>query len=412
MRRVVITGIGIVSPCGLDAATTWENLVEGRCAVDRITLFDTSDWSVQIAAEVRNWDPSQYLSRQQIKRLDRFAQFAMVAAEEVVRDAGLDATTPLGDRAGVYVGSGIGGCAEFDKGSVDLHSGGPKAISPFFIPKVLTNLAAGHVAMKYGARGPSLCISTACASGNHSIGEAWRVIRTGDADLVIAGGAEAGISRLGMAGFMSMKALSKRNDDPGTASRPFDVDRNGFVMGEGAGMVMIEALEHAQARGARIYAELIGYGLSNDAYHITAPPPDGDGAVRCMNMALRSARVEPEEVDYINAHGTSTPANDRIETLAIKRVFGDHAKKLMVSSTKSMTGHLLGAAGGLETAVSAKALHHGLIPPTATLQQADPECDLDYVPGSSREQSISTAISNSFGFGGTNATLVLRRYSG
>ncbi len=412
MNRVVVTGLGALSPVGNDVSSSWEALVAGRSGIGLITRFDATDWPVRIAGELKGWDPGLTLDRKTLKRLDLFIQYAMAAAHEAVLDAGLDLSAPLGDDAGVYVGSGIGGVGEINDGALLLARDGFKGLSPFFIPKALTNLAAGQIAMRYGARGPSLCISTACATGNHCLGEAWRVLRTGEAGLVIAGGSEAALTPLGLAGFMVMRALSKRNDDPATASRPFDVDRDGFVMGEGAGIVVLETEAHARARGARIYAELVGYALTNDAHHITAPSPGGAGAARCMQLALRSAGLAPESVDYINAHGTSTDANDVTETEAIKAVFGAHAYKLMVSSTKSMTGHLLGAAGGLEAVITAKALQTGIVPPTATLQNPDPQCDLDYVPRVARQAPIGVAMSNAFGFGGTNSTLVFRRWEG
>ena len=412
MHRVVVTGLGALSPVGNSVPATWDSLCAGRSGLALITRFDTTDWPVRIAGELKGFDPGEAIDRKAMKRLDPFIQYALVAAHEAVRDAGLDPDAPLGDRAGVYVGSGIGGISDIYDTSVAMVGGGYKNVSPFFIPKALTNLAGGQIAMRYGARGPSLCVSTACATGNHMLGEAWRVLRSGDADLIIAGGAEAAICPLGLAGFMVMKALSKRNDDPATASRPFDVDRDGFVMGEGAGVVVLETLEHATRRGAPIYAELVGYGLTNDAHHITAPSPGGEGAQRCMAMALRSAGLRPDEVGYINAHGTSTPANDVTETQAVKAFFGDHAYKLMMSSTKSMTGHLLGAAGGLEAVITCKALQSGWIPPTSTLSTPDPECDLDYVPGVARQARVSVALSNAFGFGGTNSTLAFRAGAG
>jgi len=384
-------------------------VIHGRSGIGPITKFDASDWPVRIAGEVRDFDPTATLHPRLVKRLDPYAQFAVVAAAEAVRDAGFGEDEELGDRAGVHVGSGIGGIGEIATSAADFASRGFKALSPFFIPKALTNLATGHIAMRHGARGPSLCISTACATGNHSIGEAMRVIACGDADVVIAGGSEGAVVPLAVGGFMNMRALSKRNDDPTTASRPFDRDRDGFVLSEGAGIVVLEDYEHAKARGARIYCELSGYGLTNDAHHITAPPPGHAGAVRCMKMALASARMNPEDVDHLNAHGTSTPANDAAETQATKTVFGAHAHKLMVSSTKSVTGHMLGAAGGIEAVVTAKAIFHGIVPPTATLENADPACDLDYVPKTAREVPIRAAMSNSFGFGGTNASLVFSR---
>lgn len=406
MRRVVVTGLGAVSPCGADVPSTWSAICAGRSGIGRITAFDTTDWAVQIAGEASDFDPEAHFPRKELRRLDRFSQFALVAAREALADAGV--VGPLGDRAGVYMGSGIGGIGEIEDGAVLQHERGPKGLSPFFIPKALTNLAAGHIAMEHGARGPSLCITTACATGNHSIGEAWRAIKMGDADLVVAGGAEASIKPLGMAGFMVMRALSKRNDSPETASRPFDAGRDGFVMGEGAGVLILESLESARARGARIYCELVGYGLTNDAHHITAPPEGHEGAVRCMRRALEVAGLAPEDIDYVNAHGTSTELNDREESAAIRTVFGAHADRLMVSSTKSMTGHLLGAAGGLEAVLTVQGMHTGLVPPTATLEEPGEGCDLDYVPGVAREAPVRAALSNAFGFGGTNAVLVFK----
>ncbi len=406
-RRVVVTGLGAVSPCGNDVPSTWEAVREGRSGIDRIQGFDTTGWAVQIAGEATDFDAAAHFHRKQLRRLDRFTQFAMVAAREALADADLSA--PLGEQAGVYVGSGIGGIGEIEQGALKLDDRGPKGLSPFFIPKSLTNLAAGHIAMEHGAQGPSLCVTTACATGNHSIGEAWRAILMGDADVVIAGGAEASIQPIGMAGFMVMRALSKRNDDPATASRPFDAERDGFVMGEGAGIVVLEELEHARARGARIYCELVGYALTNDAHHITAPPAGHAGAVRCMKRALKVAGLEPEDVDYVNAHGTSTQLNDLEETRAIRTVFGEHADSLLVSSTKSMTGHLLGAAGGLEAVLTVKGMAEDLAPPTASLQTPGEGCDLDYVPGVARPAKIRAAMSNAFGFGGTNAVLVFKQ---
>jgi len=409
VRRVVVTGLGTVSPCGLDVEQTWESVLCGRSGIGPITRFDASSWAVRIAGEVRGFDPAAHMHRRLVKRLDPYAQYAVVAATEAVVDAGFGVDEDLGDRAGVYVGSGIGGIGEIASCAQDFPESGPKGLTPFFIPRSLTNLATGHIAMRHGARGPSLCISTACATGNHSIGEAMRVIRSGDADVIIAGGSEGAVVPLAVAGFMVMRALSQRNDTPATASRPFDVDRDGFVLSEGAGILVLEEYEHAKARGARIYCEVMGYGLTNDAHHMTAPPPGHAGAVRCMNQALKSAGINGDAIEYVNAHGTSTPANDAAETTAIKSVFGEHARKLMVSSTKSVTGHLLGAAGGLESVLTAKALFHGVVPATVTLEQPDPECDLDYVPKTAREVPIRAAMNNSFGFGGTNASLVFGR---
>ena len=383
----------------------------GRSGVGPVTRFDTSAFPVRIAAEVKGFDPETAIDKKLVRRLDLFAQYAMVAALEACKSAGI--TRSDGDpRLGVYIGTGIGGLQEIVKGAREYAIHGYKGLSPFFIPRALTNLAGGQIAIALGAEGPSLCVTTACATGNHSIGEAWRIIRSDEADVVIAGGAEAAITDVGIVGFMVMKALSKRNDDPATASRPFDLNRDGFVMGEGAGVLVLEALDHALARGAPILAELVGYGLNNDAYHETSPSPGGVGAARCMNVALASARLRPEDVDYINAHGTSTPQNDVSETQAIKRTFGDHAYKLEVSSTKSVTGHMLGAAGGAEAVASVMALHTGVVPPTAHLETPDPACDLDYVPRVARQSNPRVVLSNSFGFGGTNATLVFRKWEG
>ena len=411
MRRVVVTGLGTINPCGNNVEDTWSAVSNGRSGIGLITAFDASEWPVRIAGEVKDWDASTALDRRAAKRMDRFMQFAMVASLEAVADAGLEVGEDgLGDRVGVYVGSGIGGIAELCDGAEKLSAQGYKGLSPFFIPRVLTNLAAGQIAMKLGARGPSLCVSTACATGNHSIGEGLRAIRKGDADVIIAGGAEASVLPMGIGGFMVMKALSKHNEEPERASRPFDAERSGFVMGEGAGVVVLESLEHAQARGAKIYCELLGYSLTNDAFHITQPPAGHAGAVRCMQTALDDAQVNPEEVTYINAHGTSTDANDRNESIGIRTVFGDHADRLMVSSTKSMSGHLLGAAGGLEAVITARAIADGVVPPTSTHETPGEQCDLDYVPGAARQHSIDVAVSNAFGFGGTNAVLVFRRF--
>jgi len=409
----VVTGLGTINPCGNSTETTWSAVTEGRSGIDLITAFDTAEWPVRIAGEVSGFDPTEALGRRAAKRMDRFMQFAVVASKEALADAGLEAGDDvLGDRMGIYVGSGIGGIAELVDGAEGMVERGYKGLSPFFIPRVLTNLAAGHIAMELGARGPSLCVSTACATGNHSIGEALHAIRDGAADVILAGGAEAAVLPIGIGGFMVMKALSKRNDDPQGASRPFDQDRSGFVMGEGAGVVVLEELEHAKQRGARIYCEVLGYGLTNDAFHITQPPPGHAGAVRCMRAALADAKIEPEAVTYINAHGTSTDANDRNESIGIREVFGAHADALMVSSSKSMSGHLLGAAGGLEAVVTAKAIHHGVVPPTINHHTPGEGCDLDYVPNVARDARVDVAVSNSFGFGGTNAVLVFRRFDG
>jgi 3-oxoacyl-[acyl-carrier-protein] synthase II len=413
VRRVVVTGVGAITPCGLDAPTTWASMVAGRSGVARVSRFDVESLPVKIAAEVKGFDGEAALDRKLAKRLDLFAQYAMVASDEAFRQAGISRVQEGAEgeaRRGVYIGTGIGGLGEIVKGSIGFDKEGYRALSPFFIPRALTNLAGGHVAIRYGAQGPSLCVTTACATGNHSIGEAWRVIREDEADVIVAGGCEAATTPVGLAGFTVMKALSKRNDDPATASRPFDLHRDGFVMGEGAGVVVLEELEHALRRGVPILAELVGYGLSNDAYHDTAPAPGGAGAVRCMNMALRKAGLRPDQIDYINAHGTSTPQNDASETEAIKTTFGDHARRVMVSSTKSVTGHLLGAAGGVEAVATVMALYTGIVPPTANHFTPDPACDLDVVPNVARDAKPKIALSNSFGFGGTNASLVFRRW--
>lgn len=409
-RRVVVTGLGAVTPCGNDVATTWSSMCAGRSGVARISRFDPSALPVQIAAEVKGFDGDALLGRKLARRLDLFGQYAMIASQEACRQAGITPSEEGDPRLGVYIGTGIGGLQEIVSGTRLFDQQGYKGLSPFFIPRALTNVAGGYIAIHFGAQGPSLCHSTACATGNHAIGEAARVIRADEADVVIAGGAEAAILPLAIAGFGVMRALSKRNDDPATASRPFDAERDGFVMGEGAGVVVLEALEHAQKRGATILAELVGYGLSNDAWHETAPAPGGAGAVRCMRAALTSGRVDPTEVDYINAHGTSTPQNDATESQAIKTVFGDHARRLAVSSTKSVTGHLLGAAGGVEAVATVMACYTGMIPPTANLKNPDPECDLDYVAEGARLIRPRAALSNSFGFGGANATLVFRPF--
>ncbi len=412
MRRVVITGLGAVTPCGNDVASTWDAMVGARSGVRRVSRFDASGFPVQIAAEVKGFAADTLIDRKMIKRLDLFAQYAMVASREAFAHAGFTPFTEGNPRFGMFIGTGIGGLNEIVAGAEAFRERGYKGLSPFFIPRALSNLAGGHLAIEMGAQGPSLCVATACATGNHSIGEAFRAIRYDDCDICLAGGAEGAITALGVAGFMVMKALSKRNDDPETASRPFDAERDGFVMGEGAGIVALEELEHAKARGATIYAEVVGYAHSNDAWHETAPPPGGAGAARAMQWALKSAQLNAEDIDYVNAHGTSTPMNDATETEAIKAVFGGHARKLAVSSTKSVTGHMLGAAGGVEAIASALALYHGVLPPTANLQNPDPACDLDYVPNVARQVQARAAVSNAFGFGGTNASLVFKRFEG
>ncbi len=411
-QRVVITGLGAVTPCGLDVGSSWSAVLAGHSGIRRVDEWDVSTWAVQIAGQASGFAPGAWIDRKEARRIERFVHMALTASREAVVDAGLPVDDRLGPRAGVYIGSGIGGTAAIARNAHELADSGPRRISPFFIPQALPNLAAGYVAMQHGCEGPSLCVSTACATGNHSIGEAWRVIRSGEADLVLAGGAESSLFDLGLAGFMAMRALSKRNDSPETASRPFDEHRDGFVMSEGAGIVVLESLEHAQARGARMYAEVLGYGLTNDAHHITAPPPGHAGAVRCMEMALRSANLSAEDIDYINAHGTSTPTNDAEESAAIRTALGAHADHVWVSSTKGATGHLLGAAGGVEAVFTALSLYHQVAPPTANLVQPGPGCDLPYVMGEARPMPMRAALSNAFGFGGTNAVLVLGRAPG
>lgn len=411
-RRVVVTGLGAVTPCGNDAASTWAAMRDARSGTARVSKFDASAMPVQIAAEVKEFDAQRRIDKKLTRRLDLFAQYAMYAADEALEHAGYTPREGGDPRFGVYVGTGIGGLQEIVNGSRLFDASGWKGLSPFFIPRALTNLAGGQIAIRYGAQGPSLCVTTACATGNHAIGEAFRAIQYDDADAILAGGCEAAVSPVGLAGFMVMRALSKRNDDAATASRPFDKDRDGFVMGEGAGILLLESLEHAQARGAEILAEITGYALNNDAWHDTAPSPGGAGAARCMAAALKNAGIAPEAIDYINAHGTSTEQNDVTETEAVKSVFGAHARRLTMSSTKGVTGHLLGAAGGVESVATVMALRTGIVPPTANLFEPDPACDLDYVPLTARETRPRTALSNSFGFGGVNAALVFRRFEG
>ncbi|MDA8908918.1 MAG: beta-ketoacyl-ACP synthase II [Verrucomicrobiales bacterium] len=413
-RRVVITGMGLVSPVGNDLDTFWSNLVAGKSGIGRIADPSLADYECKIAGEVRDFDPKPFFSNpKDARRADRFAQLGMAASVMAMKDCGIDLGAVDLDRFGCMVGSGIGGLMTLEEQHVNLLEKSPSRVSPFTIPMMIANISSGMVSMEYNLRGPNMCIVTACATSNHNIGEAWRMIKFGDADMFIAGGSESTICPMGLAGFGNMKALSMRNDDPEAASRPFDVGRDGFVMGEGAGVAVIEELEHAKKRGAHIYAELTGYGVSADAYHLTSPHPEGDGARRCMEMALKHAGLNPEEVDYVNAHGTSTGLGDVCETKAIKGVFGSHAKDgLIVSSTKSMTGHLLGAAGGVELAACVKAINEGVIPPTINLEEQDPQCDLDYVPNVAREVKVDKALTNSFGFGGHNASLLVERFEG
>jgi 3-oxoacyl-[acyl-carrier-protein] synthase II len=409
-RRVVVTGLGAVTPVGNDHKAFWASLIEGRSGIGPITRFDASGFDVRFAGEVKGFDPTPHLDAKEIRKTDRFVQFGIVAAKMAVADAHLDLSAVDPYRFGVYVGSGIGGMETFEKQFAILREKGPDRISPHFIPMMIVNMASGQISIELGAKGPNFSQVSACASGAHAVGEAFKAIQRGDCDVMIAGGSEASITPMAIAGFSSMRALSARNDAPERASRPFDADRDGFVMGEGAGLVLLETLEHAEKRGAPIYCEMAGYGTTADAYHVTAPAPQGEGAARAMEMALQDAAMAPEEIDYINAHGTSTPMNDKFETLAIKTVFNSHAKTLAVSSTKSMTGHLLGAAGGVEIIACALAIKESTVPPTVNYETPDPECDLDYVPNRARRQEVRAAISNSLGFGGHNVALLVRKF--
>ncbi len=409
-RRVVITGVGLVSPLGVGTRENWEALTAGRCGIGRITRFDTSDFSVKIAGEVKNFNPADFSSPKEIKKSDIFIHYALAATQFALEDARISLERVPAERVGVYIGSGIGGLPSIERQHAEMLERGPRRISPFFIVGLIINLASGQVSIRHGAKGPNMANSTACSTGTHAIGDSARLIARGEADVMICGGAEGVITPLAVGGFAAMRALSTRNDEPEKASRPFDAERDGFVMGEGAGIVILEELGHALRREAEIQAEIAGYGVSADAYHISAPSEDGDGPIRVMRNTLADAGVTPDAVDYINAHGTSTPVGDSIETLAIKKVFGEHASKLPVSSTKSMTGHLLGAAGGLETGITALAIKYGIIPPTINYTTPDPSCDLDYVPNECRRADIRYALNNSFGFGGTNASLLLKRF--
>jgi len=408
-RRVVITGLGIVSPVGIGLAENWSSIVAGKSGISGITFFDPSALSSKIAGEVKGFDPAQYLSAKEIRRMDRFIHLGLAAGIEAIKDSGIEVTTGNAERIGVNIGSGIGGLPMIEDSHSALLKGGPRKISPFFIPSVIINMISGNLSIMYGLKGPNLAIVTACTTATHCIGDSGRLIEYGDADIMIAGGAESTVTELTIGGFSAAKALSTRNDDPATASRPWDIGRDGFVLGEGAGIVVLEEMEHAKKRGARIYAELAGYGMSADAHHITAPCEDGEGAARCIFNAMRNAGINTDQVDYINAHGTSTPLGDIAETVAVKRCFGDHAHKLAMSSTKSMTGHLLGAAGGVEAVYSVLSLYHQIAPPTINIFDQDPQCDLDYVPNAARNMKIEVALSNSFGFGGTNGTLIFRK---
>ncbi len=410
MHRVVITGIGLESPVGSDKSTFWNNIVNGKSGISAVESFDVSQSPCRIAGEIKNFDPSVYMEKKEAKRVDRFTQLGVAAALKAWSDSGLDKVDLDKNEVGVMVGSGIGGIQTIEEQLQVLAEKGPRRVSPFLVPALIANMASGYISMLLGIRGPNTTVVTACATSTHAVGDAMHIIKRGDAEIMLAGGAEAAISHLAFSGFSAARALSFKNEEPEKASRPFDLKRDGFVMGEGAGVVIMETLDHALARGATIYGEVIGYGMSGDAYHMTAPDPDGQGACLCMKRALKSAGISPDEVDYINAHGTSTEFNDKIETMAIKKVFGEHANKLAISSTKSMTGHLLGAAGAIELIATLLIMENQLIHPTINYEYPDPECDLDYVPNEAREGTVNIAISNSFGFGGTNATLAIKRY--
>ncbi len=410
-RRVVVTGLGMVAPVGLNVKESWENILAGKSGIGPLEHFDVSDFPVRFGGSVWGFDPKNYIPAKDVKKMDPFIHYGIAAGTEAIKDSGLEITEENADRIGVAIGSGIGGLGGIEKGFDSYLKGGPRKISPFFVPSNIINMISGNLSIMHNLRGPNIALVTACATATHSIGDAGRIIEYGDADVMIAGGAEMATSYTGLGGFAAAKALSFRNDDPQTASRPWDRDRDGFVLSDGAGVVVLEEYEFAKKRGARIYAELVGYGMSGDAYHMTSPPEDGNGARRCMQAALRNAGINPEQVDYINAHGTSTPLGDLAETRAVKGAFGDHAYKVAVSSTKSMTGHLLGAAGGIEAVFSALAIHNQVAPPTINIFNQDPECDLDYVPNTAREMKIDVVLSNSFGFGGTNGTLVFKKLS-
>lgn len=410
-RRVVVTGVGLVSALGVGTEETWGNLLAGKSGASPITHFDTTGFPVTFAAEVKEFDPLLFIEKKEVKKMGLFIQFGMAAAQFAMQQSGLEITPDLAERAGVYIGSGIGGFDVIEREHTSLMKGGPRRISPFFIPAAIVNLASGFVSIRWGAKGPNSATCTACSSSAHAVGDSYKLIERGDADVMICGGAEAAITPMGVGGFASMRALSTRNDEPERASRPFDRNRDGFVIGEGSGILILEELEFARKRGAAILAEVAGYGMSGDAFHITQPSEDADGAVRVMRNTLSDAEVAPEHVSYINAHGTSTPINDRLESLAIKKVFGDHARKIGISSTKSMTGHLLGGAGGLEAGIATLALRDQILPPTINYEDPDPDCDLDYIPNEARRADVEYVLSNSFGFGGTNAALLFKRYS-
>jgi len=412
LRRVVVTGVGLVSAVGIGTEETWKNVLAGKSGAAPITHFDITGFSVTFAAEVKDFDPLQYVEKKELKKMGLFIQFALAASQFAMEQARLNVTPDIAERTGVYIGSGIGGFDVIEREHTALMQGGPRKISPFFIPAAIVNLASGFVSIRWGAKGPNSATCTACSSSSHAVGDSFKLIQRCDADVMICGGAEAAITPMGVGGFASMRALSTRNDAPEKASRPFDRDRDGFVIGEGAGILILEELGFALKRGAPILAEVVGYGMSGDAFHITQPSEDADGAVRVMRATLADAKVLPEQVQYINAHGTSTPYNDRLETLAIKKIFGEHAKKIAISSTKSMTGHLLGGAGGLEAGLAVLALRDQMLPPTINYENPDPDCDLDYVPNRARKAEVEYILSNSFGFGGTNAALLLKRYTG
>ena len=411
LRRVVVTGMGLITPTGRNKEENWDNIRNGRSGIGPITRFDAQHHASRIAGEIKNYDSAQYFDRKEVRKFDPFIQFALIAADEAVKDSGLDLNAIDKERAGTYIGSGIGGIQTIETNKEILMQKGPDRISPFFLPACIANLAAGQVSIKFGFKGPNLANCTACATGTHAIGDSMRIIQRGEADIMLAGGAEYPITPLGVAGFTAMRALSTRNDQPQKASRPFDKDRDGFVIGEGSAILVLESMEHARNRGARIYAEVAGYGFTGDAYHMTAPDPEADGAFRAMRNAVSDAGLKPEDIVYINAHGTSTELNDKLETLAIKRLFGEHAYKLAVSSTKSMTGHMLGATGSAEAAFTIMALTHSFIPPTINYETPDPDCDLNYTPNQGVARDIPYALSNSFGFGGTNASLLLKKFS-
>ena len=411
-RRVVVTGVGLIIPTGIGVAEAWKNACEGKSGIGPLTRFDAKAFETRIAGEVKGFTAEKYIEKKEIKRMDLFVQYALAATKEAIEDAQLKITPENSEQVGVIVGTGLGGLPTLEDTHKVLLEKGPSRITPFFIPKLIANMAAGQIAIQYGAKGPNTCVVTACATGGHCIGDAFRVIQYGDAEAIIAGGTEANITPLTVGGFNAMKALSTRNEEPEKASRPFEKNRSGFVVSEGSGILILEELEFARKRGAKIYGEVVGYGYTGDAYHITAPPPDGDGAIRCMRMAIRDARIRPEDIDTINAHGTSTVLNDATETVAIKAVFGEYAKKIPISATKSMTGHLLGAAGSTEAIFTLLSIRDGILPPTINYEEPDPACDLDYVPNVARKSPIRIAMSNAFGFGGTNATLIFQKFTG